>query len=187
MRKVVLVLLVLLSLSLLAPAQKNELAITGGGYFPFGIDGVGSGGAIEGTFAHRVFNPEIAAVYVEVPVAVAFNVSQVSLLGQGKYSSLFVTPALKLKVIPTFFFSPWLSLGAGLARYNATQFTTATQSVSTHAVLQIGGGLDVKVLPYVSLRGEVRDFYSALPALPFLPGVGHQHNLLTTAGIVFRF
>lgn len=168
-------------------AQKNEVAITGGGYFPFGIDGVGSGGAIEGSFAHRIFNPEVAAVYVEVPVAVAFNVSQVSLLGQGKYSSFFLTPALKLKVIPGFFFSPWLSLGAGLARYNATQFTTFSQSVSNHAVLQIGGGLDVKVLPHVSLRGEVRDFYSALPTLVFLPGAGHQHNLLTTAGVVFRF
>ncbi len=181
------ILLLVCALSGAALAQKNELAITGGGYFPFGIDGVGSGAAIEGDFAHRIFNPEIAAVYVEVPVAVAFNVSQVSLLGQGKYSSLFVTPALKLKVIPGFFFSPWLSLGAGLARYNATQFFTATQSVSNHAVLQIGGGLDVKVLPYVSLRGEVRDFYSALPTLVFLPGAGHQHNLLTTAGIVFRF
>src|SRR5574340_420689 len=68
-------------------AQKNELAITGGGYFPVGIDGVGSGGAVEGSFAHRIFNPEIAAVYVEVPVAAAFNVSEASLLGQGKYSA----------------------------------------------------------------------------------------------------
>lgn len=168
-------------------AQKNELAITAGGYFPIGIDGVGSGGALEGSFAHRIFNPEIAAVYVEVPVAVAFNVSQVSALGQGKYSSLFVAPGLKLKVVPGFFFSPWLSLGAGLARYNSTQFTTGTQSVSNHAVLQIGGGLDVKVFPFVSLRGEVRDFYSGLPTFVFSPGTARQHNLLTTAGVVFRF
>ncbi len=181
---------VLIVVSLLcgaAFAQKNELAIVGGGYFPVGIDGVGSGGAVEGNFAHRVFNAEVAAAYVEVPVVFGFNVSQASLLGQGKYSSFFLAPALKLKVAPGFFISPWLSLGAGLARYNATQFTTGTQSVSNHAVLQVGGGLDAKIFPAVSLRGELRDFYSGLPALAFIPGIARQHNLLAGAGLVLRF
>ncbi len=186
MRKLGLLLLVFLLCSI-AFAQKNELAVTVGGYFPVGIDGVGSGGAVEGNFAHRVFNAEVAAVYVEVPVAVGFNVSEASLLGQGKYSALFVTPALKLKVVPGFFVSPWLSLGAGLGRYNTTQFTTGTQSSASHAVLQVGGGLDVKVFPHLSLRGEVRDFYSGLPALVFVPTAGRQHNILAGAGIVLRF
>jgi hypothetical protein len=168
-------------------AQKNEVAVVGGGYFPVGIDGVGSGGAVEGNFAHRVFNAEVAAAYVEVPVVFGFNVNQVSLLGQGQYSSFFLTPSLKLKVVPGFFISPWLSLGAGLARYNATQFLAGTQSVSNHAVLQVGGGLDVKVFPYLSLRGEVRDFYSGIPALSFVPTVARQHNILAGAGIVLRF
>jgi hypothetical protein len=186
MRKIGLLLLVF-ALSGAALAQKNELAITAGGYFPVGIDGVGSGGAVEGNFAHRVLNAEIAAAYVEVPVVFGFNVSQASLLGQGKYSSFFLTPALKLKIVPGFFISPWLSLGGGLARYDATQFTSGTQSVSNHAVLQVGGGLDVKVFPHVSLRGELRDFYSGIPALTFVPTIARQHNILAAGGIVLRF
>lgn len=185
MRKLGLVLLLLLFCGA-AFAQKNELAVAAGGYFPVGIDGVGSGGAIEGNFAHRIFNAEVAAVYAEVPVVVGFHVSQVSALGQGNYSSFFLTPALKLKIAPGFLASPWLSLGAGLARYNATQFTTGTQSVSNHAVVQIGGGLDVPIFPHLSLRGEVRDFYSGLPTFVFSPGTARQHNILAAAGIVLR-
>lgn len=167
--------------------QKNEIAVLGGGYYPVGIDGIGSGGAIEADFAHRIFNAELAAVYVDVPAVVGFNVSQVSLLGAGNYSSFFLTPSLKLKLVPGFFVSPWLSLGGGLARYNTTQFTAGTQSVANHAVLQVGGGLDVPIFPHLGLRGEVRDFYSGLPTFVFSPGIARQHNILAAAGIVLRF
>ncbi len=179
--------MIVLLFSSAAFAQKNELAILGGGHFPIGIDGIGSGGAVEGNFAHRIFNAEVAAVYVEVPVVFGFNIDQVSALGSGQYSSFFLTPSLKLKIVPGFFVSPWLSAGAGLARYNATEFTTGTQSVSNHGVLQVGGGMDVKVFPYLSLRGEVRDFYSGLPTFAFAPGVARQHNILAAGGIVLRF
>jgi len=180
-------LLAVLFLCTMAAAQKNELAITAGGYFPAGIEGIGAGGAVEGNFAHRLFDAKLAAIYGEIPLVIGFRVSEVSALSQGHYSSLFLTPALKLKLVPGFFVSPWFSLGGGWARYKASDANTGTETVSNHAVLEMGGGMDVKVAPYVSLRGELRDFYSGIPALSFFPAAARQHNVLAAGGIVFRF
>ena len=186
MRKIGCLLIVLLFCTL-ATAQKNELAVTAGGYFPFGIQGIGSGGGVEGSFARRLLDAKLAAVYGELPVMIGFKVSEVSLLSQGNYTSFFVTPAVKLKLLPGFAASPWISVGGGLAHYRATDNITLLQSSSNHAALQIGGGLDVKVAPVLSLRGELRDFYAPIPALSFLPVGSDQHNVFAGGGIVLRF
>ncbi len=180
-------LLVLFLFCSFAAAQKNELAVTAGGYFPFGIQGIGSGGGVEGSFAHRLVDAKVAAIYGELPVMIGFKVSEVSPLSQGNYTSFFVTPAVKLKLLPGFPASPWISLGGGLAHYWATDNLTLLQSSSNHAALQIGGGLDVKIAPFLSLRGELRDFYAPIPALSFLPVGSDQHNVFAGGGIVVRF
>jgi hypothetical protein len=48
-------------------------------------------------------------------------------------------------------------------------------------------GLDVKVVSRLSIRGEVRDFYSDLPPLNVRALSDRQHNALISAGIVLRF
>ena len=49
----------------------------------------------------------------------------------------------------------------------------------------------MKVAPFLSLRGEVRDFYSGSPELSINQVTGtfdqRQHNIVGTAGIVVRF
>jgi hypothetical protein len=45
----------------------------------------------------------------------------------------------------------------------------------------------VRVVSILSIRGEVRDFYSDLPPLNVRALSERQHNALISAGIVLRF
>jgi hypothetical protein len=58
---------------------------------------------------------------------------------------------------------------------------------TTTGVFQIGGGLDVKLLSRLSLRGEVRDFFSGVPQLNVDIGKSRQHNFFVGAGVIFHF
>ena len=171
--------------------QSNDLAVTFGGYFP--ISGQFSGGnafAIEGNFGHRIFHVPLASVYLEVPITAVPSsgpfVASNGLLSLGSYSALFVTPGLRLKLAPGFPISPYFAVGGGLAHFSqsGTAFTSSTSSNSGTA--DFAGGLDMKVFPYLSLRAEVRDYYSGSPFS--LPNFSERQNqLLTTGGIVLRF
>jgi hypothetical protein len=152
----------------------------------------------QGEAAYRLANAGPASFYLELPVAVipsqrvtAGNFSPTL----GHITSIFVTPSLRVKLLPKAPISPFVSFGAGWARYSLTQ------DVVNKGALQYGGGLDVKTLfPHLALRFEVRDFVTGNPG--FLPSrivVGnqlftgtlegglHHHNVLPSGGIVFRF
>lgn len=175
-----------------ALAQKTELAIGAGGYFPVNLTGVGNAVAIEGTFSHRLGSVPLAAIYLDVPVVGTLNstVHSAGLGSRASYSALFVAPGLKLKLAPSFFVSPWLALGGGLAHFSASSGLAAlsgTSGSTNTGVFDVGGGLDVKLAPYLSARGEVRDFYSGGLGLPITGFNERQHNLVTTLGLVLRF
>jgi opacity protein-like surface antigen len=190
MRKVVFFFLavVCLSFSIGASAQSNELAITGGGQFSSNdfFDSKTSW-VIGGNFAHRIFSVPFVSLYFEVPVVVAPN-SGLKLTSTD-YSSVFVTPGVKLKLAPSFPLSPYVAAGVGFAHFRADATATTPSDSHTNAVFDIGGGLDLKIAPFVSLRGEVRDFYSGIPDFNVLGGSlsGRQHNVVPQAGLVFRF
>lgn len=50
-----------------------------------------------------------------------------------------------------------------------------------------GGGVDFKLAPFVSLRAELRDFYSGAIAFSLAGFAQRQHNVVGTAGLVVRF
>jgi hypothetical protein len=54
-------------------------------------------------------------------------------------------------------------------------------------VFQVGAGLDVKVFGHLSVRGEVRDFFSGIPQLNVDTGKSRQHNFFVGAGVVWHF
>lgn len=170
--------------SLTVFAQKNELALTGGGYFPTGANtNLGIAAVVEGSFAHRIFSVPTVGIYAELPVAHSFDTGVRAI--NGSYTATFITPGLKLKLLPSFFASPYFVAGVGLAHFSAKG--PSFNDGDTSAAYDIGGGLDVKVIPFVSLRGEIRNFNSG--GLGFaVPGVsGRQNNLVATGGIVLRF
>jgi len=190
-RKQTLVLLILFCLgAAVSFAQSNELAITAGGYFPVNSQvGASNAFALGGSFAHRIVHLPLASVYFEIPVYGSFNsaarlFSASTGSGLSKYSSLFVTPGLKLKLAPELPISPYFVAGGGLARFHKTNVTT--DDTTNTGTFDVGGGLDFKIAPFISARGEVRDYYSGSPNIT--TGFSQrEHQLVTTVGLVFRF
>lgn len=167
-------------LSLFVHAQSNELAVTAGGYFPAGVQtDVGISGVVQGSFAHRIFSAPLVGIYLELPVARTFDTGIRAV--NGNYTATFVTPSLKLKVSPGFLASPYFLAGVGVAHFSSGE------NSNTSTAWDVGGGLDVKIFPFVSLRGEVRNYNSG--GLSFaVPGAfGRQNNVLATGGLVLRF
>lgn len=180
---------ILLFSSRCASAQSNDIGLTGGGYFAVSnpLD-LGAAWALEGSFAHRVAGVPLLSISAELPVAGSFTSSIPTLSGitvARSYTSLFITPGVRLRLAPKFPLSPYVSAGFGYARFNRQLFTGGTSANSTTA-FDLGGGLDLKIAPFVSLRGEIRDFNSGGLGLQTLL-LGRQNNLFVTAGVAIRF
>ena len=186
----------ILTLSIAALAQKTELALTVGIYHPVNNNfSSGNAFAIEGNIARRLAAIPFFALYLEVPVAGTLDstVPASSLTSAGTYSSIFVAPGLRLKAAPGFPISPYVAVGGGLAHFSrsASQTPAGSSNSVNKGVFDVGGGLDMKIAPFLSLRAEVRDFYSGSPELTLNQVTGtfseRQHNILGTAGLVLRF
>lgn len=196
MRKILQLLLVVTTFASFASAQKIDLALTAGIYHP--VNNAFSGDnafAIEGNVGFRLASVPFLALYFEVPVAGTLDatVPASALTSAGTYSSIFVTPGLRLKLAPGAPISPYIATGGGLAHFNrsASQTPAGSSSTVNKGVWDIGGGLDMKVAPFLGLRAEVRDFYSGSPELRLSQVTGtfneRQHNIVGTAGLVVRF
>lgn len=147
---------------------------------------------LQGTVAVRWVDAKVGALYLELPVA--YEPSQVISVGSptstliDRLSSFFVTPSVKLKLLPSAPISPWVSAGFGLAHYSSE-----VGGPTNKGALQYGGGVDFKTRsPVLSIRAEVRDFLTSDPRFGLEPpriGVGgeHRHNILAGGGIVFHF
>ena len=174
---------------LLAKAQSNDVAITAGGYFAVSNPlSLGAAWAIEGSFAHRLAGAPYLSFSAELPVAGSFNSSIPTLSGVSiarSYTSLFITPGVRLRLAPSFPVSPYLSAGLGYARFNRKLFNGTTNANSSLA-FDVGGGLDVNVTSLIGLRAELRDFNSGGMGVETV-FFGRQNNLFATAGLVFRF
>lgn len=175
-----------------ANAQKVELAVVGGGLFVSGSGATttGASAAIEGSIAVSAIHFASAGLYFELPIAAGTSASATSseVCGTGcttiarSASPLFVTPGLKLKLgAPVVPVSAFVGAGIGVARYSQTAGGTSSGSLVNFA-FQYGGGVDFKAAPFVSLRGEVRDYVADGPF-----GGPRQHNILAGAGLVLRF
>lgn len=196
--------LILILLSATAvQAQKHEIAFTSGG-LKIGDRGFdlpnpgrlrfGTGFTYEINYARRFFDGKIAALYLEFPIAGTprTKVDSSNVLSPRSYSSFFFAPGIKLKLLPGAKYSPYALMGAGVARFNESDTRinnqpNADQSSKTDTVFDFGAGIDVRVFSILSIRGEVRDFYSELPPLNVNALRNRQHNALISAGFVLNF
>lgn len=201
--RVILIAATMLLIGQSAFAQKHEVAFTSGGLkigergFDLpqpGFLSFSTGFTYEISYAERLLNARLAALYFEVPLAGTprTKVKTTNALSPGSYSSIFFTPGIKLKLLPGGKYSPFATVGVGLAHFSESATTIANQpnpnrSSETNAVFAFGFGLDVRVVSILSIRGEVRDFYSDLPPLNVRALSDRQHNALISAGIVLRF
>ncbi len=184
-----------------AQAQRFELGLTVGGLKSGGHDlpttgtiKADTGFAYEANFAARLYNVHLAALYVEVPFAGTPKTGLTSSIpfSPSDYSSFFFTPGLKLKLLPVAPISPYGFVGAGIARFHsgstlANGLPNFGDQSATRGAVDFGGGVDWKVFPFISVRGELRDFYSGTPRFNINVIGDKQHNVLISGGIVLRF
>ena len=175
----------ILLVSVGAFAQSNEVAGTIGGQFVSGSYDFGKSGVVEINPAHRLINGEVAELYVEVPLTWAFKNTRDDPAAdlRDHYSSFFVTPGLKLKVLPQLPISPYGFVGAGLARFHDSD----TGQVSNENAVDYGAGVDWKLAPFISLRGELRDYNSGVPRMGFPNPGSRQQNVMATVGVAVHF
>jgi hypothetical protein len=151
-------------------------------------------GFFAGAVGYRLANFKLASLHVELPLAgvpsssvtIGFSPALVE-----KFSSVFITPSLRVKLAPGAAISPFASVGGGWARYNNGA------DAHTKPAFQVGGGLDIKTpLHYLGFRAEARDFITGQPdfGLVFATSGGagssvqeRRHNLLAGGGVVLKF
>ena len=151
-------------------------------------------GFFAGAVAYRLANFKLASLHVEVPLAGVPSSSVTFAPSTNvieKFSSVFITPSLRVKLVPSAAISPFASVGGGWARYNSGA------NPHTKPALQVGGGLDIKTpLHYLGFRAEARDFITGQPdfGLVFATTTGagrsvqeRRHNLLAGGGVVLKF
>jgi opacity protein-like surface antigen len=204
----VLIVVTMLAASAVAQDEKNEVGgilgrtfISNQGIknaaFPNPIIASGKGLSFDVEYARRFIVTPIWSLSGEVVMMVnkdedinggAYGFAVVP----NQYSELFVTPGARLNLFPTTAVSPWVSLGAGFGHIsesaNLIYGGVNPGKSTTSAVIQGGIGLDVKVWKKLSIRGEVRDFYSGEPDFPLAPtGKTRQHNYFVGGGAFWRF
>ena len=203
---VTLVCLGLMLSSALAQDHKNELGLLlGGPVTPsLGIANqsaditFGSGLTYQATYARRLASAKVGALYFEVPFLAAplINVSSSDPSVPINYASIYITPGVRLKLVPDSAISPWVSVGGGYARFHESaerqDGTPNTGRVGANrGAAQFGGGLDfrtpLKIIFPIYLRVEVRDIYSGKPNYNVNTGGGFQHTVLFSGGFVVSF
>jgi opacity protein-like surface antigen len=145
-------------------------------------------------YARRLANAHLASLHLEFPFvgAPSRDITTSNVLVPNSYSSLFITPGIKLKLLPVAPLSPYGAFGVGIAHFSSSSTRVDGQPNTgsrgrTRAVYDFGAGVDMKFLPFISLRGELRDFISGLPNFNLPVSGNRQHNLLVSAGVVLRF
>lgn len=167
-------------------AQKNEFAIAASGIVTSASFNTSGGAGFQINYARRMIALPLVSLYFELPFQAGFNGSRSTLLNLNRenYNTLYFTPGLKVKFAPGFPVSPYLAAGIGWGSFRSTN----TSATSNQFAADLGGGVDFKIVPYISLRGEVRDYYTSAPTLD-IPVVyqGHVNNIVFSGGMVLRF
>ena len=200
MRKVTMLAGLFICICLTATAQKNQFSVDVGvkitpqvgsnGSFN-GITKADNSLAFEVNYAREITSFSGASVQLEFPYIYALqsNMKSLNLFTASGYKSMFLTPSLKLQIVPKHFLSPWISAGAGAAHFSTTKTaingTAIGNNSTTKGAFQFGGGVDIKVRK-ITLRAEMRDLYTGPPNL-VVSGIKIHNNIVAAGGVVFNF
>jgi hypothetical protein len=145
-----------------------------------------------GELGYRVAYFKIASLHVELPITgvPSAPVKLSSSVTFTHLTSIFVTPSLKVKLLPHSAISPFASAGIGSAHFDDGINAT------TKFTYQVGGGLDFRSpIPLFGFRAEIRDYISGVPNFGLVSiATGsssqistHRNNVLVGGGIVVKF
>jgi len=144
-------------------------------------------------YGHGLLHAEFAALYAEIQFVALPNrsVTPATAIVPQNYASLYVTPGLRLKVLPRARLSPWVALGGGYALYEQSAKLSNGQNTTSkflnRGVFDFGGSLDYQLFRLFGLRGEVRDSVSGNPNLNVALSSSTQHNIVASGGISVHF
>jgi opacity protein-like surface antigen len=192
-----LITLAFLAAANLAWAQKHELAFTLGSTTNDLKTALNvrttSGLALQVNYGYRFWSNDAVAVSGELHFLAnpQRKVTGAPFLTRD-FASLYLTPGIRVKLNPNGRIQPYGVIGGGYALYEQS---TATVSGAvnpaprhlTRGAFQYGGGVDIPVLKWIGIRGDVRDFYTGSPALNTPSGRIGVHNIVASGGFVLRF
>lgn len=198
-------LMVLIAGISVAQDQKNEVAVTVGRTFisDRGVPATGlnvhpgKGLSFDISYARALQNYKWGSLWVEVPFL--WNPDEDLNYGMNavpkEYSSMFLTPAARVRFFEGLAFQPWVSFGGGIGHFVASKdmvfFGPNTgHRIKTTGVLDGAIGLDVPLGPKLQnaiFRFEARDNWSGEPPINVDTGKTHQHNFYVGGGVVFKF
>lgn len=180
--------------------QKQEVGLTLGSLLSQSKDLTGgkvesgSGMALQANYGLRVTGGDKAALYFETHFLASpqRKVTSAVATASTDYASLYITPGARIKFAPNGRISPWAAIGGGYAQYENSELNAAGRPNGAprrehHGTLAFGGGVDVKVLRWLSLRGEIRDFYGTGPDYGVPGSPSKRHNVVIGGGFVLRF
>lgn len=191
-----------------AQNEKNEIAATVGRTFisdhgvtgsPLPDSNVRSGKGLSYNFSYaRVLrNYKWGSLSVELPLL--WNPDEDLHYGAnlvpGQYSSMFLTPAARVRFLEGLAFQPWVSVGGGLGRFVASKDlefggVNTGHRIKTTGALDAALGLDVPLgrkFRNAIFRFEARDNWSGVPPINVTTGNTRQHNFYVGGGVVFKF
>lgn len=154
----------------------------------------GHGLTFEGNYGRRLLDAEVFGITFEVP-AVIDSSEKLHFGGfdaPRSFVSYFVTPSARVSLFPRESLSPWISVGGGVAHFALNSRLESGQpnpnkSGTTTGAVQIGIGLDVRIIHSVFLRGEAREFRSGEPQLNVNTARSRYYNLFAGGGLVWHF
>jgi opacity protein-like surface antigen len=135
-----------------------------------------------------------AALYFEIPFLATpqHKITSASQLITRDVATLYLTPGFRLKFAPGARVAPYIAGGAGYGLFEHSTLRAdgnpnGAPRTLGRAAFQFGGGVDVHVWKWVSLRGEFREFISGSPNLNVPVDGSIQHNVLFAGGFSLRF
>jgi opacity protein-like surface antigen len=181
-------------------AQKHELGLTLGRISgPTRTSSAGdvnldSGIALQANYGYRLLTKRLFALSAEVHFLAngQREVRSQNMSATRDVATAYVTPGVRVKVAPLGRFSPYVVAGGGYALYEQSFFRidgrdNPAPRFTHRGALTFGGGVDTPLWRWVSLRFEVRDFYTGNPSLnTTLRGSG-QHNVVAGGGLVLNW
>ena len=152
------------------------------------------GTTYQATLAWHVWERGVARLSLEVPfiASPAFTVTTPGASLPLEYASLYLTPGLRVTILPGARVSLFGAAGGGYARYSesklrADRSANPPQRDTDTIAAAFGGGIDVRAFGWLGFRAEVRDIYTGARNFSIATPGNRVHNVVGSGGLVLRF
>lgn len=146
------------------------------------------------TFGWRIWQRGTVRLSADLPfiASPAFTVTTPGPSLPLEYASLYLTPGLRVTILPAGPVSVFGAVGAGYARYSesklrADRSPNPLQRDTNTGAVAVGGGVDVRGFGRLGFRAEIRDVYTGPRNFAITTPRNRVHNVVASGGLVVRF